>query len=542
MLKLDDLGEDIIVSNICLFLDPVDVFQLSLTCKQIHYLLSTNNAFHRLYLSMFGNMTPLNLKDYDWKSLFRLRSSKMVNFYTWGSAEQGRLGYLLSDAPKNHRSQYLFGIHTPTLVPNFGSYIVEQILCGGFSFQILSEGEIYCSGASYSNSRDSMGRPGPPQKDYSPPLDSETTSAIPTPFFSRVAHTFHANRNSTRMSDSPNLRVPPENLTFPEELNRDNLPSESGFITRMELPPAFTKLNRTVVQISSGRQHFLALDSAGCVYTWDYGNSNWRVGVEVVFPGLRNRITKVFAGWNLSACFMLNVGLIVWYSRENVSQESFEDGTNRAEAHYVILPNLTVVSDFIVLSDCVIYLHGDGVLYRFDINANAAATLSSEEASSLGYSYAISNYNRWLSNYNRANNTEACFSKLSGCFGSFAVFSNHGLVLLGNKNIILENSHDPPILLPELQNRGVIQVVIGDYHYIALTDTGDLLSWGLELLNRGCLGLGAFSEAKEFVEQEGNSWRVRQPHVVPKPSPKGKWLVAVAAGWQAGGLFVSEDE
>ena len=42
------------------------------------------------------------------------------------------------------------------------------------------------------------------------------------------------------------------------------------------------------------------------------------------------------------------------------------------------------------------------------------------------------------------------------------------------------------IVFPELQNRGVISVVLGDYHYGALLEDGKLLTWGKV---NGC-GLG----------------------------------------------------
>lgn len=44
------------------------------------------------------------------------------------------------------------------------------------------------------------------------------------------------------------------------------------------------------------------------------------------------------------------------------------------------------------------------------------------------------------------------------------------------------------MILPALQNNDVISVVLGDYHYGALTSTGKLLTWGE--YSRGALGLG----------------------------------------------------
>ena len=45
-----------------------------------------------------------------------------------------------------------------------------------------------------------------------------------------------------------------------------------------------------------------------------------------------------------------------------------------------------------------------------------------------------------------------------------------------------------PMVIPELQNRSVISVVLGDYHFGALTSSGRLLTWGS--YSRGALGLG----------------------------------------------------
>ena len=43
-------------------------------------------------------------------------------------------------------------------------------------------------------------------------------------------------------------------------------------------------------------------------------------------------------------------------------------------------------------------------------------------------------------------------------------------------------------MIPSLQKRSVISVVLGDYHYAALTADGKLFSWGA--FSKGALGLG----------------------------------------------------
>ena len=45
-----------------------------------------------------------------------------------------------------------------------------------------------------------------------------------------------------------------------------------------------------------------------------------------------------------------------------------------------------------------------------------------------------------------------------------------------------------PTVLPELQNKSVISVSLGDFHYCALTADGRVFTWGAYM--NGCLGLG----------------------------------------------------
>jgi len=49
-----------------------------------------------------------------------------------------------------------------------------------------------------------------------------------------------------------------------------------------------------------------------------------------------------------------------------------------------------------------------------------------------------------------------------------------------------------PTIIPELQNRSVISVIVGDTHFGALTSSGKLLTWGQ--YSTGALGLGDPSE------------------------------------------------
>ena len=115
-----------------------------------------------------------------------------------------------------------------------------------------------------------------------------------------------------------------------------------------------------------------------------------------------------------------------------------------------------------------------------------------------------------------------------------------------------------PIVIPELQNRSVISVILGDYHYGALTSSGKLLTWGG--YSKGALGLGDPGKVPAgspggFVDEER---RVRAanlgqgfPSNVTTPSEvrfdhglkaEGRveryCFAAAASGWHAGALVI----
>ncbi|PLW08839.1 hypothetical protein PCANC_16604 [Puccinia coronata f. sp. avenae] len=68
------------------------------------------------------------------------------------------------------------------------------------------------------------------------------------------------------------------------------------------------------------------------------------------------------------------------------------------------------------------------------------------------------------------------------------IAKKNSFVFFGKKGT---TQHDKPEILPSLQNRGVIQVTLGDYHYAALLSNGQVLTWGS--YSEGALGLGTSS-------------------------------------------------
>jgi len=144
---------------------------------------------------------------------------------------------------------------------------------------------------------------------------------------------------------------------------------------------------------------------------------------------------------------------------------------------------------------------------------------------------------------------------ISAHYQTFVAYSirSSSIVLMGNQESEAE-SH--PTVLPELQNKGVISVVLGDYHFGALTATGKLYTWGH--YSKGALGLGDPSDIEPgqpggFLTQDHrqmalNRRRGEPPKVnVPtevrfdheeKRRKEMFCFAAAAAGWHMGALVI----
>ena len=135
------------------------------------------------------------------------------------------------------------------------------------------------------------------------------------------------------------------------------------------------------------------------------------------------------------------------------------------------------------------------------------------------------------------------------------VFStgSSSIVLIGDTGTTGETE---PEIVPELQHKSVISVVLGDYHYGALTSTGKLFTWGA--YSDGALGLGdpaslpigspggyrtEDQQQASISRHRGEPPRVETPTEVrfdhKRKKPKDRFVVsATAAGWQTGALVI----
>jgi SCF-associated factor 1 len=118
-----------------------------------------------------------------------------------------------------------------------------------------------------------------------------------------------------------------------------------------------------------------------------------------------------------------------------------------------------------------------------------------------------------------------------------------------------------PQIIPALQYKSVISVVLGDYHYAALTSDGKLLTWGT--YSKGALGLGdpaglelgtpgAFATADDLEMALSRPMHRVPPNVETptevrfdhfcKTKPRERFCITVtAAGWHTAALVMDTE-
>lgn len=595
--NLFDLGDDILVTEVSKHLSPKDIFNFSIINKATYNLFYNSQLSSSLYKILYNKKFTNNDNDFrlstrdelNWTQLFKLRIKRSQKIYTWGLSQFGRLGYLVDLINANHVTTNTFGgrhVHTPSNVKNFNDHLIVDIIANGYCFLILTNGgEIFHTGLSWVRpGLHDVSAPGPSAgKDFKPlpselalntlqgtftprfggrrliPPNGQPTPTAPTVGVLPLPNHTHGNRydrdvvdaptpQSRRSITNPNLTRPPEQLPTIAGLVPPVPVKETNFLTKFKLPPMDVQ-NRMIVSISSGREHVLALDNLNNIYTWDTGNANER-GVRLTFPGLPTEmaVSKIYAGWNLSGCYVANIGLIIWYSRTSITREQYEAEDIVSEAQYFVVPQSRGnIIDFTIGNGYALFIRkSDRKLYKFDLNPDAYVSRDEIHLDELFLAISpLDNFNTWLENYNHQNMLQASFTRLSTCLTNFAVFTNDDSILVGNKSHLTSEDEEPPLVIPELQKQNIKTIEIGDHHYLALTAEGNILSWGKELSDCGCLGLG---QKDKFVHDHdlsvvkdngpGKGMEVMKPTRVINPPFPGKWVSIAASGWHSGGIYI----
>ena len=149
----------------------------------------------------------------------------------------------------------------------------------------------------------------------------------------------------------------------------------------------------------------------------------------------------------------------------------------------------------------------------------------------------------------------SCSRKISAHFHTFFAYSTgaSSVVLRGAENTLPDSQ---PEIQASLQNRDVISVVLGDYHWGALTAAGKLYTWGG--YSSGALGLGDPTQvprgapggyASDAQRQQARRLRIIPPVVVEPTEVRfgtrdgcgGRETFvfgATASGWHMGALVI----
>ncbi|KAH9940813.1 RCC1/BLIP-II [Epithele typhae] len=556
MSGIADLPVELFLDGIFPHLSVADLARLGATNKFLNGLSNDDAYWHRRIQEDFNFPNFDTARETGWKFLYKRLSDPKA--YVWGEKSKSRLG-LLQYPPSNVRD----GVPFPTRLAIPGARIVS-LAAGGMSFNAIdSKGDLYVWGILNGTS---MALRSDGFADSSQKADEPTRLELPVKFRSISCGRLH----NTAMDASANV------WTFTSWGQPFRLGSSLVDKTTPETTP---------VQVESGWTYSAILTESGDILVyWPFEGEIQRVlrekklelestedeelkeaakakvikgtpdvvpchwwimeGVDPVrlppipvehlpqlrFTGLsreelekETKLVKV-AGYDRNLIGLTNKGHVLRYTNL-ISETDYQQG------RWEYLP---LFSDVDKLKELPVY------------NANDAPLAAPETMH---------------------------ITHISASFETFFAYSvgESSVVLQGKGNDAPAPTPAPhpnflnnaaPTVIPTLQNQSVIAVVVGDYHYGALTSSGRLLSWGQ--FSRGALGLGdpvdlPLGSPGGYVTQQqrdqsvNGRWGVMQPPPdvsVPtevrfdhgaKRSRSVFVFAAAAAGWHSGALAIDLD-
>lgn len=466
MAPILDLPVDII-HLIFPYLDVTSFNNFTSTCKALH---STDFTYDSTYWASLvrrdfrvPNQPVVQNDGYRWRQLYkRLRTQSKI--FTWGNDDKGCLGhtyetpYAILPGRGGRRLMHRRIRNASWPKEMHGTEelgVVSDLQSGGWSNTVLtSKGALYTVGTL--DGIQIVPRQGP-----------QASKAVLTP------------------------------LRFPHGM----------------LQPKDTYDQATAVkQFSAGRSHVLALSDSGRIWSWqnvDHPALHVKfIHHETKEDGRqqgRSVVKKVLAGWNKSAALVEGSGIVLWEplqfgGDENdvldaalvletaaVPQTSYvapQDG-RREDPDDQLAKDIGEVQSFIVLEDTVLFNTSLGKVF--------AALITWTEESQI-----VSNPVELHVPRRKDDPEDASFvTDTQGSFRNFAVFTRSGAVLTSDQDRLMphvrgQSGNVRPLFrrIPALQNKQVISLAFGDYHFHALHSPGYITSYGYEPQNCGALGLG----------------------------------------------------
>ncbi|KAJ7224220.1 regulator of chromosome condensation 1/beta-lactamase-inhibitor protein II [Mycena pura] len=521
MPSVESIPVELILDNLLMLMPVEDVLRLACTNKFFATLCNDELLWHRRLDTDFNFPSAATARVSGWKFIYR-------NLFNPKGPEKsnGRLG-LGNKVPKTNLQGS--GVPFPTQIKITGARIVN-IVAGGMSFHALdSQGNLWVWGTL-----------------------NATTGAL----------------NSEGFAE-------PGKMT--------NVP------LRLELPTR-------IKDVSCGRLHACALDAKAQVWTFTSWGRPFTLSSAHLLRD--SRPVQVECGWNFSSLLTKSGEVFVWWplsgtmeqriAAKNIEMNDARHFAARALPDGVIpcatwvleadperlpplprLPKLTNTGDesgddeikiikIAAMDERIVALTNQGHVVLFN-------NLGSEDTLSSGRWTYLPNFSELdrvcaLPPFSATDGIVATpqtmkITHISAHFLKFFAYSTgaSSVVLMGDTDTT--NESDPHIE-PALQGKDVISVLVGDWHYAALTGTGRLLTWGG--YSAGALGLGdptvlpagtpgGFAEERQRVhalEQGlGMPPNTRVPTEVrfdhARKTPKERFcFLACASGWQTGALVI----
>ncbi|KAG2207667.1 hypothetical protein INT47_011787 [Mucor saturninus] len=232
--------------------------------------------------------------------------------------------------------------------------------------------------------------------------------------------------------------------------------------------------------ISSGRAHVIGLARDGSV--WHWSNHIMLQRVDLNLDG-DEKVVQVSANWTNSSV-LTNLGFIyVIPSPDMILPSKVEE---EPEPTHVVADRIgRDIVQIAGLDNYTLALTKDGRVMKYTTTDATAYFANPEEntAELVKFSAVQPEINHRDGIMNRF---------ITGAFNNFAVYTKSGQVLIGKADA------DPttdPIIFRELQNRDVCKVSFGDYHFGAVTNEGELLTWGN--YSSGALGHGDMQQTSQ---------------------------------------------
>ncbi|KAF4569685.1 hypothetical protein EYR40_008663 [Pleurotus pulmonarius] len=522
---LTDVPVEVLIDNLLPQIALVDL--LSLTCTNKFFaIVCSDETFWKRKLERDFNFSPTaTARNNGFKILYK--GVRRPHLFVWGAAKDGRLGR--TEPLPTSGAPYPLELRIPNVR-------IVSLVAGGMSFHALdSEGNVYVwgtmDGTTFALNRDGYSEPG---KTASTPLKLQ----MPAPTRNISCGRLH----------SATIDVNQHVWTFltfgtPFRLSSPLLDNDSPETSPLQvecgwnLTSVLTKSGDVVVWWPFGGQMKALIDQKH-----DEMHSNG----AIVAPAVGGSI--LCAPWELS----INPKRLPRLPQlPDLSGESNESP-----------PKLIQIA---ALDSQIIGLTDQGHVVKFSSLVDEQVTGEWQYLPNFSEVNQVRSHTAFADDGNNRLSAPSSvkITHISANYQRFFAYStgSSSLVLMGS---LTTGPSEQPVIIPALQYKSIISVVVGDYHYGALTSTGKLLTWGA--YSSGALGLGDPLELPVGTPGGFPSERLRlqafergwgQPPDVEVPSevrfdhdlshPRDRFCFAVtAAGWHMGALVMdleaSEDD